>query len=548
MPIFDKFPLAAIREKQKSAIDFIARAYDKGYRDIVISLPTGGGKSAIGATVCNWAPDTLLGAKGGFYACTQKMLQNQMEAGLATYTSGLNNGVSIMSASSYECDVYGDCKSGRSVPAAVRRCNAGRCAYVKTKARFAAAVIGITNYPYLMTDMANSPNFAPRKVAFFDECHTIEGQILNFVNICVDDDSLTTLVPAIKMNPRIKTLKEFVQWCTDTYVPALKKRLAELVSDSEGDPKKARTAEEVASLLNRVTFLVTSFGEKKCRWVFFYSDSKTGSKIQLIKPVHAAPLAQSTLFAAASMRVYASAFAGKKDVFCRSLGLDEEKVAWASFSSSFPPKNRPVKCLSAGSMSRKNIDSSLPAVLKACERALDKHLTHKGVIHCGTYKVGKLIYDALSRTQHKSRLIFPEDAETRESAFSSHVQRADASVIISPSMMEGYDFADDLARFQIIAKVPFPYLGDKQIAEKKEEDPDWYTTVALMHIVQACGRGVRHDNDWCSTYIVDTDAETLIVQNARVLPKWFIAGLSPRIAEKINSRKKVNVARDQNKC
>ena len=51
-------------------------------RDIIISAPTGVGKSAIGATVAFWAashPFPLEGVGGAYYLCTQKLLQDQLE-------------------------------------------------------------------------------------------------------------------------------------------------------------------------------------------------------------------------------------------------------------------------------------------------------------------------------------------------------------------------------------------------------------------------------------------------------------------------------------
>jgi Rad3-related DNA helicase len=62
-----------------------------------------------------------------------------------------------------------------------------------------------------------------------------------------------------------------------------------------------------------------------------------------------------------------------------------------------------------------------------------------------------------------------------------------------------------LSRFQIIAKVPFPNLGDKYISVKKDLLPKWYAYQTAKTIVQSYGRSVRNENDYAVTYILDSD-------------------------------------------
>ena len=89
-------------------------------------------------------------------------------------------------------------------------------------------------------------------------------------------------------------------------------------------------------------------------------------------------------------------------------------------------------------------------------------------------------------------------------------------------MTEGFDFAYDLARWQVIAKVPFPYLGDRQVAAKKDINQDWYDLQAVMSIIQACGRIVRSDTDHGVTYVLDGDFMPLFEKNSDFFPRWFV--------------------------
>jgi Rad3-related DNA helicase len=89
-------------------------------------------------------------------------------------------------------------------------------------------------------------------------------------------------------------------------------------------------------------------------------------------------------------------------------------------------------------------------------------------------------------------------------------------------MVEGFDFKDDLARWAVIAKVPFRYLGDKQVEARLAAEPDWYAMQAVISVIQACGRIVRNGGDWGTVYVLDQDFGRLIDKHRQMFPKWFL--------------------------
>ena len=95
------------------------------------------------------------------------------------------------------------------------------------------------------------------------------------------------------------------------------------------------------------------------------------------------------------------------------------------------------------------------------------------------------------------------------------------SIIIAPAMHEGLDLKDDLGRFQIICKVPYPSLGDKQVAARMEIDPYFFNCKAAINLVQSYGRIHRHDADWGKTYILDSDFKRFYEKTENILPGWF---------------------------
>jgi ATP-dependent DNA helicase DinG len=56
----------------------------------------------------------------------------------------------------------------------------------------------------------------------------------------------------------------------------------------------------------------------------------------------------------------------------------------------------------------------------------------------------------------------------RDEIIAEHANGTRPTVLISPSLHTGLDLKDDLSRFQIIVKLPYPDLGDRWINEKRK--------------------------------------------------------------------------------
>ena len=95
--------------------------------------------------------------------------------------------------------------------------------------------------------------------------------------------------------------------------------------------------------------------------------------------------------------------------------------------------------------------------------------------------------------------------------------------MVSPSMQEGVDLRDDLSRFQILCKVPFPYLGDKLIKKRMYKWKWWYDYETTKTIVQSVGRSVRNESDFAVTYILDEDWHRFASKNISALPENLAA-------------------------
>ena len=97
------------------------------------------------------------------------------------------------------------------------------------------------------------------------------------------------------------------------------------------------------------------------------------------------------------------------------------------------------------------------------------------------------------------------NSDNRDAVLKKHTTTKKATVLLSPSMTEGVDLKGDLSRFQVICKIPYPYLGDQIVRKRMYKHKDWYGLQTAKSIVQSCGRSVRSNTDTAVTYILDSD-------------------------------------------
>lgn len=88
----------------------------------------------------------------------------------------------------------------------------------------------------------------------------------------------------------------------------------------------------------------------------------------------------------------------------------------------------------------------------------------------------------------------------------------------------GVDLPDDYCRLIVVAKVPFPNLGDRMVSMRLHmgDGQTWYTVETVRSVVQMAGRGVRHKDDYCRTVILDSQfRDGLWSRGAALFPRWF---------------------------
>ena len=525
--ILDYFPLEIPRKAQLSTLKLIQEVIEAGCTDIVIEAPTGVGKTSLGATACFFAADMpekmYCGSttkRGGYYLVNQKLLQDQISNDVAKNFKNKDFG-SVKSSSTYPCEEYGNCQLGQLAHMqGGAKCD--HCPYKQAKSAFMEAKLSLTNYPYFLTEKLFVGDLPPRNVIVLDEAHGLAETLLKYGEVVISDKALKDMGIRSFEVPIIADKQEFAKWLDEHYVPILKDALeaVKAMSDNKNSQTLSQKLSAIQNMLQKVETCVSSLRRTPDDWAFWIDNTEDEGKVAFCKPLNAAPY-MDLIKKGGVVRVYMSAYPGEKNVFCRNLGLHPDEVAWFSVKSSFPKESRPIIMSGMGSMSRRNIQATLPNMLKAIERILDKHVDQKGCIHCGTYEIGKQIVAHFAGTPTAQRLLFAEKADYRDIVMEMHKSTPAPTVLLSPSMTEGFDFAGELARFQILVKVPYASLSDRSVVAKKDKDPDWYAQMALSTTLQAVGRGNRFSGDFCVHYLLDSDFSMLFDRHKSKLPKWF---------------------------
>ena len=239
------------------------------------------------------------------------------------------------------------------------------------------------------------------------------------------------------------------------------------------------------------------------------------AKRVLITPLKADFLSDS-LFSYGEKVVLLSATIIDHKNFARSLGIKDYE--YIEVGSNFDPKKSPIYVSSKYKLNYKTLKSALPGICQQIDQILDHHKEDKGIIHTHTFEITEFIRSKVN----SNRLLIRSTNATNEDILKKHMDDKNPTVLVSPSLTYGIDLADELARFQIIVKLPFPSLASKRVKQLFETDKDWYENKMLNAIVQASGRATRNKDDYSITYILDGNFVNVIAKSASKLPKHFI--------------------------
>lgn len=528
------FPFSRPRPEQDRAIKFILESFvEQGKRFVVCELGTGLGKSAIGLTVAQAVNQQLTGERSGsYFLTTQKVLQDQYIDDFGPNALGLMR--TIKSSANYQCTYHPNqsCAESRRVLPHVRELKqaadfvkvcSSRCPYSKEKSDFMQCSMSVTNFSYFLSETMYAGKLEPRHLLVIDEAHNIEATLSDFVEI-VFSEKFSEEILKCKI-PKKHDQQSVFDWVNKKYLPSLKKamRKSEIevkkeTANGSDISKISKQYELLDKHICKVNRFVDSYDPKN--WILntVLNETKSGKwnrKFEF-KPIDVSRFCEEKLFKFGEKVLMMSATIINKDSFCKSVGLDPGEVGFISIPTPFSPENRPLNVLPVGSMSKKNIEQTLPKMAEVIKEILRQHSNEKGIIHATSFKIANYIYETLNDPR-----ILIHDSMNKDDVLRHHRDTIEPTVLLSPSMAEGVNLSDNLSRFQIMCKVPFPYLGDEVVKRRMENDEDWYPYQTAKTVIQALGRSIRNEKDFAVSYILDSDWGYFYQRNRKFFSEDF---------------------------
>ena len=427
---------------------------------VCVDSPTGTGKSIM-AMIAQFLESKHTSAANKILTST-KSLQRQYEKDFDIHL--------FMGARNYGCKT-GEAEHYKAPGCGKRRCPAFfTCEYqvAKDTAMLETSVI---NY----ASAFNLPDlFADSEVIVFDEAH----DAMQIITDCFT----STLTAATCM-------KAHSQWPDFKSITSVREKAAQLYAYAMTLPEDSDIRTDL------VSFYAASINPD-----FLFSP---GERLAKFAPKFVTR-SMLDIVVQGKKCLFLSATLGGFSQFCKDLSIDTSEAAYIKVPSVFDPALTPhVWDFSVGRINAGNVDEMVPRMVESLDKIFEIHKGERGLIHVPSYKLcHKLVEEAGSKWKDRVRI-----------TDGNHYMEYDAFddvILMSPSLHTGVSFNDDQARFNVIAKAPWRYLGDHWVQFRKDSDPGWYANEAKKHVHQAIGRTTRSPTDWSVIYFLDDSLRSLV--------------------------------------
>jgi Rad3-related DNA helicase len=539
------------RPQQRTFLKEVARWLETDKKFLIGELGTGAGKTHLS--------ETLLRCLGGYGVVPQNTL---VDAHVGTFPRT----PSVKGLANYRCHNYStpsvevSCKEGSEQNQATGgRCES--CPYRKAKEEVVESNHGITNYDFLFVQQLFRGELPDKPILVLDEAQNFEPKLLNYLSFTINAEAASrvgtslpefvkfTLGDAEIVGKDLAALKHWLN-ALRSNIARTKLYLEAKIEDTARRGRGAKNIDDIKAL-NELELMEAKIERYlSCPSEYFpmveVGNGRSGDVLK-IQPLSVARFARQ-IFDRFKRVVFLSGTILHPRLFALTLGIALREYDYVGIPTSFPVENRRVYQLHPeiyGSQSLAMHTDGLSSSLERVARLVlsianqPEHRNVRGIIHTTSYTVAKALAAEMINQYPsiKTRLIghgewalLFQDEELGRGVMKSELNRKANGILISPSMTEGLDLPGDLCRFAIVAKAPLlnitePYQKARsEYFDRLTGSPRlWQRWQELGTLIQACGRGVRSESDWCSTYLVDTDINRLLTRclEFKIVPASF---------------------------
>jgi ATP-dependent DNA helicase DinG len=554
------FPYATMRPYQRDVLEKIESAMASGKKFIILEAPVGFGKSAVAAAVCR-------NLKSAYVLTSTKQLQEQYSAdfgfttvmGKSNFTcqvptsSGrlvacnkgrceadwsLSECPHYLSFDQYENHLKGSCDKESKCEQTLRTAGKGKlCTYYKQKWDSFREKVTVGNYAFFFSELRYTEDVRKRKLLVCDEAHDLERQLVGSASFTLKASTVRQY-PSGEGQEFAVAYEEGMDNHAEDWLKSLgtaRESLQGFFDAHDGDLTMQDRLISCRGMLESLEGFMDTLKASPENWIVSGMRTSTpldayGGGATLVDEVVFQPLEvaafTSQLFDSAETVMLMSATVFSEELLCRSLGIPLDKAQFVKVAeSTFPVENRRIHPMDVAQLNRASMDTSMEGIAKAVDEIMDRHSSERGVIHTTNYSQVNYILGHVS-DHNRARLVTTEGSTSRTELLQSHGATG-ASVLISPSLYQGVDLKDDLARFQVIVKVPYSDLSDKRTQVKMHRDRGWYDWQTALRLVQTYGRSVRSETDSAVTYVLDSNFTGFVNSHKELFPAYFLEALEP---------------------
>jgi len=516
--IDEHFPKEKYREHQKETLEKIIEAYSNGKDTVILQAPTGSGKTALGTCIANMSDSA-------YYTTPQVILQEQISKDFKVPVVKGRNRYRCKAIQGKSCE-EGLCQAKKKYKCEYRE--TGTCEYYAARDQAILSKTACLSFSYLMTVRENL--FPKRELLIIDEAHNIDQFALDMVSVTLKEGDVGSI-------PMHNDIDKYRDWM-DAIAVKLDAEIDMMKQEEESDIVTLGLTEKIVKLtrIQKKLELAVEDIDSGNEWVFTHGHRK----IQF-QPVTSGRFLGNMLYTRGEKLLLMSGTMPKSKI--KELDLENRDYEYIEVPSTFPVKNRPIYYLPVGKMNLDSRRGTIPALVDVSKKIISKHYPGKGIIHCGSYDIAKEIFWRMTgivpefffiaeeyhvpvtkvvKIDGEDVRVILQHSELREQCLDMLIKSNMPAVLVSVNMTEGIDLYDDRCRYQIVAKVYFPYLGDKRVKKRVDRgEHEWYNTQALIDLIQSYGRGVRSAEDYCTMYILDQSFFRLYKKYNRAIPKYF---------------------------
>jgi Rad3-related DNA helicase len=517
-----------LRPGQAEAAHEILAAFKGGAKTVFLDAPVGSGKSLINLLVA-------ASMNGAYLSTPQVILVNQYGSDTAENGKFPGLAATLFGRRNYACEFLQTLpqeEGGRPYATAEgapctylagwpRECPSfNACEYYSAKRLAQAHPQTVTTLAYLLTGirfglLQPGSGWRPHPVLVVDEAHNLAEELVRFFKAEIGPNTL----PGFRRkwlesqaDPRFRLIDNL-----PTYIDRLGEVLNSLQTETVPHKNTRDRIERLSSARRSAEDLVSKLSNGTVEWVHTFDSRRSRHSW---RPLAVRAMLSDFWNNFDHILLCSATFFGIETLLSDcGLPTPFRRVIVAD---AFPPSRAPIRLLSAATLGYKADELEFERAADAVSAIAAAHPAERGLIHANSYRLAAAIRKYLPR-EVRRRLI-SHDPTNRTNRFARWRSEGSAnSIFLAVAMSQGIDLVGDVARWQVIVKVPYPNLGDTWVRRRREQVDGqlWYSNRTLIDVLQASGRIMRSTEDWGTTYFIDSHIDQLLESEWLRLPDWF---------------------------